>query len=883
MMKKVLIIVENMSVPLDTRVRKEAFSLQENGYCVSVICPKWKENSKTYELLNGVHIYRHPMPKEGNGLGGYLLEYCSALFWQCLYAWWIYFRRGFQVIQGCNPPDDIFLVAVPFKVLGVKYIFDHHDATPELYLAKFGKSGFFYRVQAWLEKMTYRFSDVVMATNASYRDLAMTRGAISPEDAFIVRNGPDLEVFKPVPTNDALKHGKRFLVGYVGHMSVQEGLDILLDVAAHIKALGRHDNHFTCVGGGPGLAGLRKMNHDKNLEDMVNFTGRISDHDLLEILSTADVCVNPDKPSEMNDISTMIKIMEYMALGKPIVQFDSKEGRFSAQEASLYGDTANQVSDFANKILWLLDNPAERKRMGEFGRKRVEEQLAWKYSVPHMLAAYGRAFNKRSRQATAESARDRPLVENKLRPQESANHLFSDYYRVPEGALGRVCVPELSGDSGFFRFGPNAICYGQCASGVSVHVKDSANHDASKGTSIIESGIRLTFDPNQVIDNLRKEHYLKGLVPSRERFVTQEWVRKCYYFVREFLPVSVRRYMQRAYFSDWTRRPFPSWPVDFTADMLHEELLRLSMEAAGIQKVPFIWFWPEGAPSCAIMTHDVETADGRDFTSDLMALDEAYGVRASFQVIPERRYDVPPEYVQEIKKRGFEFNIHDLNHDGNLYQEHGEFRRRAATINAYARKYNSRGFRAGSMYRNLDWYDAFDFSYDMSVPSVAHLEPKRGGCCTVMPYFIGNILELPLTMIQDYSLFHILGDYSTDFWKYQIDLILQRNGLISFIIHPDYMIEKRARRVYEELLRYLTQLRDQQRLWFALPGEVDRWWRARSQMKLVPTDDGWKIEGPGSDRARLAYATLDAGRVTYALEDASKPMVQPHTTGLYSV
>jgi glycosyltransferase involved in cell wall biosynthesis len=316
------------------------------------------------------------------------------LFWEFLYAWWIYLRLGFHVIQGCNPPDDIFLVALPFKLLGVKYIFDHHDANPELYLSKYEKKGTFYKIQVWLEKMTYRFSDVVMATNSSYRDLAVTRGGLAPEDVFIVRNGPDLETFKAVPPKPALKYGKPYLVGYVGTMSIQEGLDILLDVALHLKNLGRRDIHFTCVGGGPGLAGLKRMVQDKNLEEMVNFTGRVPDNQLLEVLSTADICVNPDKPCEMNDISTMIKIMEYMALSKPIVQFDLKEGRISAGQASLYSDNENQVSDFANKILWLIEKPDERKKMGEIGRRRVEEELAWDYSVQNLLAAYQRVFSK---------------------------------------------------------------------------------------------------------------------------------------------------------------------------------------------------------------------------------------------------------------------------------------------------------------------------------------------------------------------------------------------------------------------------------------------------------------------------------------------------------
>jgi glycosyltransferase involved in cell wall biosynthesis len=340
--------------------------------------------------------YRHPTAKEGNSPFGYLFEYGYALFWEFFYTAWIFLRRGFRVIQGCNPPDDIFLVALPYKLFGIKYIFDHHDASPELYLSKYEKTGAFYKIQVLLEKLTYRFSDVVMATNCSYKKLAETRGGLAPEDVFVVRNGPDLATFKPVPPNPALKYGRPFLVGYVGTMSVQEGLDILLEVALHIKKMGRSDIHFTCIGGGPGLPVLREMVVDKNLEDMVNFTGRVSDADLLEILSTADVCVNPDKPCEMNDISTMIKIMEYMALGKPIVQFDLKEGRYSAQDASLYSDTKNQIPDFARNILWLVDHPEERIRMGEYGRKRVENELAWDYSVKNLLAAYERAFAKQS-------------------------------------------------------------------------------------------------------------------------------------------------------------------------------------------------------------------------------------------------------------------------------------------------------------------------------------------------------------------------------------------------------------------------------------------------------------------------------------------------------
>jgi hypothetical protein len=358
------------------------------------------------------------------------------------------------------------------------------------------------------------------------------------------------------------------------------------------------------------------------------------------------------------------------------------------------------------------------------------------------------------------------------------------------------------------------------------------------------------------------------LGPAGNGIVRSVLVRKAYYAVREFLPVSVRRQLQKVYFSGWRELPFPSWPVDTTVDSLHEDFLRLSMKARGVQRVPFIWFWPDGARNSLIMTHDVETETGRDFISQLMDLDDSRGIKAAFQVVPEERYSVAPDLVEQIRARGFEFNVHDLNHDGTLFRDREEFLRRTAKINEYARNYGAFGFRSGSMYRNQDWYDAYEFSYDMSVPNVAHLEPQRGGCCTIMPYFVGNILEIPLTMAQDYTLFHILSDYSLDLWKTQISLIQAKHGLISFIIHPDYVIESRARKTFEGLLDHLHAMISRENIWLTLPREIDRWWRARSRMTLVPKSSGWAIEGPERERARVAFAVLDGDRLVYELPEA---------------
>ncbi len=391
--RRVLIIVENLPVPFDRRVWNEATTLVEAGYEVSVICPKGVDAKGSFEMLDGVAIYRHPLPFDARGAAGYFLEYFSALFWEWLLAWRIFFTRGFDVIHACNPPDLIFLVAAPFKFLfGKKFVFDHHDINPELYEAKFKRKDLFYRALLLMERLTFRMADISIATNNSYRAIAIMRGKKDPKTVFVVRSGPSRSRIKVVPANEALKKGRRFLVGYVGVMGAQEGIQYLLEAARRIiYDLKRDDVQFALVGGGPELAQMKELATQLKLEDRVTFTGRAPDALLLDVLNTADVCVNPDECNVMNDKSTMNKIIEYMALAKPIVQFDMTEGRFSAQDASLYA-RCNDASDMADKIVALLDDPEARKRMGEFGHKRVVDALEWSHEAPKLLAAYDAVF-----------------------------------------------------------------------------------------------------------------------------------------------------------------------------------------------------------------------------------------------------------------------------------------------------------------------------------------------------------------------------------------------------------------------------------------------------------------------------------------------------------
>lgn len=452
-----------------------------------------------------------------------------------------------------------------------------------------------------------------------------------------------------------------------------------------------------------------------------------------------------------------------------------------------------------------------------------------------------------------------------------------DHFRCPIQFGEFEVTGELSTDEGYFTF-RGATCYGRRCGGPQSRYITNSLLDVSQDVEYRNEQVHLPFDLSEVVANLQQERYWKKSHHYLEKLTATSTVRRAYYFLRPVLPVRVRKHLQKLHLRGWEQVVFPRWPVDFTVDTLMETAMALELERTRIQKIPFIWFWPDGAGSGGILTHDVESKTGWNFCGHLMDMDDSYGIKSAFQLVPEERYEVSPSQRAGLRSRGFEVNIHDLNHDGHLFHSRQGFLRRVAQINEYAREFESRGFRSGSMYRQQGWYEALDVSFDMSVPNVAHLEPERGGCCTVMPYFVGSVLELPLTTIQDYSLFHILGDYSIALWKKQIDSILTRNGLISFLTHPDYLIEKRAQAVYLDLLAYVRDLRDEGKLWVALPGDVDRWWRSRNQMVLVRSGDSWRVEGTDSHRARVAYATLKNDHLVYELDGRvvrSSPLRSP--------
>ena len=388
--KHILIVIENLPAPFDRRVWQEATTLKEHGAKISIICPKMKGYEKAYEVIDGIEIYRHPL-KEGKGALGYLVEYTQAIFWEFILSCKIFIKKRFHVIHGCNPPDLIFITALFFKIFGVKYVFDHHDINPELYISKFEKKGFFYKLMLLLEKLTFKTANYSIATNESYKKIAIERGAMEPDKVQVVRSGPKLERLKLIDPVISLKKGRKYLIGYIGVIGEQEGLDLLLESAKYILSR-RDDVHFGIVGGGTHLEEIEKLCSEMGLSNHFDFYGRVDDQTMLEVLNTADICVNPDKPTAMNDLSTMNKIMEYMALKKPIVQYTLKEGKYSAQDASLYAINTDP-KDFGDKIIKLLDDEALRIKMGDYGYNRVLDELSWGHENKNLISIYNKVFS----------------------------------------------------------------------------------------------------------------------------------------------------------------------------------------------------------------------------------------------------------------------------------------------------------------------------------------------------------------------------------------------------------------------------------------------------------------------------------------------------------
>lgn len=402
--KRSLMLLQNNSYPEDGRVAREATALTGAGHQVTVISPG-RPGQPWHETIDGIRCYRYRQPPAGDSTVGYLVEYGVSFIATLFLSFVVLVRHGFDVIHAHNPPDFFVLIAAPYKLFGKRFIFDHHDLAPEMYVARFSGEGnpALIKVLHFFERLTFRLADHVITTNGSYRDIAIERGGLAPERVTIVRNGPDLERVRPIAPDTQLVNMRETVIGYVGEMGVQDGIDYLIrSLAELLHVRGRSDFHCVLIGKGTDKPRLEALTAEIGLSSYVTFTGRISDEELFSKLSAADICVSPDPKNEFTNASTMIKITEYMALGKPVVAFDLREHRVTAGPAALYAKP-NEIEDMAAKIERLMDDPRMRQEMGTAGYERLVAGLTWEHSIPELLVAYEETFDVTDKREEAAS------------------------------------------------------------------------------------------------------------------------------------------------------------------------------------------------------------------------------------------------------------------------------------------------------------------------------------------------------------------------------------------------------------------------------------------------------------------------------------------------
>lgn len=385
---KVLILVENLPVPNDRRVWLEATTLRDAGYHVSVISITGKNATKLHELRNGIHLYRYPAPPPTRGMFSFVWEFIYCWVCTLVLSIVIAFRESFDVIHACNPPETFWLIGLLYKLLGKKFLFDHHDLSPEMYYSRFGKHGLAYKLLLLLERLTFMTADVVVTTNKTHRRVAVERGRFPSDKVFIVRSGPDHHVLRPCPPEESLKQGRRYMVSYLGVLNPQDGVDLFVRMADYIvHRLQRQDILFVVMGAGDAEQDLHRLSCDLRVEDHVRFTGWVEMDTIVRYLATSEVCVDSMPKTPYSDAATLNKVLEYMSAGRPVVTFDLVESRISAQDAAVYA-RPDDVPDLAEEVVSLLADEERRIRMGAAGRRRIETQLAWEHQQPNLLAAY---------------------------------------------------------------------------------------------------------------------------------------------------------------------------------------------------------------------------------------------------------------------------------------------------------------------------------------------------------------------------------------------------------------------------------------------------------------------------------------------------------------
>lgn len=749
----ILMLLENNSFPDDTRVMLEANALVSAGFEVTVVSPRG-DNLAFAEIVEGVRVYRYPTPPEFKGAVGYFVEFAYSLCAAFVYSWFILLRHGFDAIHVHAPPDMNALVPLTFKLFRKRFVYDMHDLSPELYAAQRGGTGnrLLTTGLRWFERLACRAADRLISTNETQRKIQIQRGGADEARCQVVRNGPNEKFLAPVIPDAAFRDGANCVIGYVGLMGVQDGVDYMLRALRVLKD--KYGYNFTAVlvGGGTAWQHLQQLTEELGLAQQVRFTGMIPFRQVPEVIAAFDICVTPDPSNAYNDSCTTIKTMEYMALSKPIVCFETNENRLTAGEAALYAKD-NDEQQLAERMARLMDDPSLRERMGRFGRKRVEAGLTWSHQAPHLVELYRELLG--------------------FAPEPSGHSTTVDARLATADAIKALCT-------------------------------------------------RFAFDG--ATGKLLWRHLQEDVVHARlsGRF---RW----YYRMRPYLPRSVRRLLQRK--RNQALPVDPNWHLSkrFSMELKATLVEQFPSEATATVVHP----WPAPYQHAIVLTHDVETKHGLQRIDALAKLEERYGFRSAWFIIPHK-YKLDYGLLDDLRARGHEIGIHGYNHDGRLFTSKAFFLERSAKINKAVRRLNACGFRAPMVHRNLDWMQALDVEYDASCFDVDPFQAMPGGVGGIWPFICGRFVELPYTLPQDHTLF-ALGEQTPRLWLEKYDLIRSMAGMAMVITHPDYLDSPKRLHLYQQLLE---EFATQESGWRCLPREVARWWRLRDAASAEFTSTG---------------------------------------------
>ncbi len=890
-----ILIVNETPVAKDERCWLEARTLASAGYGVTVVCPKEQPHDESVREQDGVCVYAYAPPRQARGLWGYAWElaYCWAR--SAGHAIRLNRRFHFEVVHACNPPDTFFLLAAILKPFGKKFVFAQHDLVPELWFSRFGDRGLIGRILhrglLGMERLSYLLADAVVLPNESYKQVAIRRGHLSPEMVFVVRNGPDLDKVMLVEPDPALRAGRAHLVCYLGIMNPQDGVDYLLRaIAVYVHDRGRTDTQFAMIGSGDIIDELKALARELAIEQYITFAGWVSDPDLLSsYLCTADVCVAPDPKTPLNELSSFMKIMDYMAAAKPIVAFDLVETRVSAGPAALYA-VADDVNDFAAKMSELMDDPDRRLEMGQTGRRRIEESLSWTHQEPLLLEAYSYLLGNLSAAPPARHVAERSApARTSGRPTIAVDSVdgkqqFLEFWGVPYvvGAGGSPDVSLLSAESwaarpsnavvllaadtpaALYRLDDGSAIYAPIRS-----IRDIPAGMHSVGRVLDERGrvvshilcdpdaqtYYVPFSLDEAFDGFLLEKYASG------RRFPPDGLLGMYYAAKPYLPEPLIAQARRVLARVQARADFPAWPADLSFESLKRLMLTLLLKASRGGALPIVWFWPEQYEYCLVLTHDVE----KGLTENpgiwrLIDAERGEGFKSSFNVVPFK-YDIDLGVLDRLRAAGCEVGVHGYSHDGKLFRDREHFPQRVAQVNEVGRSWGATGFRSSSTYRDTELFPMLEFDYDMSFFDTDPYEPQPGGCLSLFPYFLGDLVEIPMTLAQDHTLFMVLQEKDARVWREKLALVRSMNGLLCLNAHPDegYVGDEEKVGHYLEFLRAFD---GEAAMWNPLPGELARWWRTRRSARITGNGSGLVVEG-GAPGMVVRWASLDGDELTF--------------------